>query len=160
MARGQAPQTLRFWPCAIRKQNRGKKLLRVAQVKSLYAGYDNVRSRANWSYAKKTAANRSILQSSKINWLFSDHIKPKQCNVYIRFSFFCKPSILLSSVSISSCFLQDFARRAFDFTHKSIVTFLSLGGKGIGFFNKFLNTFLSSGVECQIDLFPCFAACI
>ena len=50
-------------------------------------------------------------------------LKTKQCNVYISFSFFCKPSILLSSVSISFRFLWDFERKVFDFTYKSILFF-------------------------------------
>ena len=59
------------------------------------------------------------LRIPTFHWPF----KKETTNEYISFSFFCKPSTLLSSVPISLRFLRDFERKAFDFTNKSFFFF-------------------------------------
>ena len=72
----------------------------------------------------RVATHEKVKNSLTFSWpLNSFHwpFKNETIHVYITFSLFCKPSILLSSVSISFCFLRDFERKAFDFTNKSIL---------------------------------------
>ena len=65
---------------------------------------------------RKLKIPRLFRPSNSFHWPF----KNKTIHVHISFSFFCKLSILLSSVLIFFRFLRDFERKAFDFTNKSI----------------------------------------
>ena len=85
----------------------------------------------------------------------------KKIHVYICLGLLCWPSIFLSSFWTSLRFSWDFVPKAFDFTNKSILFFffLSLSGKCICFFSKFLNHFLKSSLFF-LDDFSCSCSCL